>query len=228
MDVPSPDGYYPVQEQKHGVYKKIFFIGLFICYLFACFFVFPKVVNILVSGESEQIQNQVFSLGNILPQQSPTPTPTIVSNLTPVTLFIPKIGVRAPIERVGQTKTHNMDVPKNAAHAAWYLYGSKPSEQGNAVINGHYDTPSGAPAVFYRLKDLEIGDEVQTISEEGNTFTFIVTAKEIHPYESFPNEFVFHTRPGKNLNLITCDGIWDPLTSIYNDRLVIFTTLKEG
>ena len=83
----------------------------------------------------------------------PTPTP-VPEDRVPIEINIPKINVHASIEQVGQTKTYEMDVPKNAANAAWYVYGAKPGEDGNAVIDGHYDTPSGKPAVFFNLKKI--------------------------------------------------------------------------
>lgn len=167
----------------------------------------------------------------ITPQLTSTPIPTstpLPPSLVPVELHIPKLNINAPVESVGQTKTYEMDVPKNAAHVAWYVYGAKPGEEGNAVINGHYDTPSGKPAVFYKLQTLEIGDELAVISDDGTEKTFIVTGKERHPYKSFPEEYVFHTKPGKNLNLITCGGIWNVKDKIYNERVVVYTQLKES
>ncbi|MCX8008519.1 MAG: class F sortase [Patescibacteria group bacterium] len=145
----------------------------------------------------------------------------------PIELRIPKLNIVTTVEHVGQTKTYEMDVPKNAANVAWYVYGAKPGEEGNAVVSGHYDTPSGKPAVFYKLKTLEVGDDVIVISEDGKETRFVVTGKEMHHYKNFPSEYVFFKKPGKNLNLITCGGIWDKKEQIYNERLVVYTELKE-
>src|SRR3989344_2380129 len=69
----------------------------------------------------------------------PTPTPTPSPDLTPATISIPKLNIQTAVELVGLTETNRMDVPKNAANIAWYMYGPKPSEPGNAVVAGHYD-----------------------------------------------------------------------------------------
>jgi hypothetical protein len=74
---------------------------------------------------------------------------------------------------------------------------------------------------------LEAGDEVVVISENAIRSIFVVTDKATIPYDKFPNEEVFKTRPGKNLNLITCGGIWDAKKRTYLDRIVVYTTLKE-
>lgn len=205
----------------------------FIVYAIACFTIFPKVLANFETNSTSELIATIVSQAELPPEiieptVPPTPTPTPIPSLVPVELIIPKLDLRTTVEHVGQTKTFNMDVPKNAAHVAWYVYGAKPGEPGNAVINGHYDTPTGAPAVFFKLQLLEVGDEIQTISEDGIEKTFVVLSKERHNYSKFPTEYVFHTKEGKNLNIITCDGIWDKKNSIYNDRLVIYATLKEG
>ena len=162
-----------------------------------------------------------------LASATPSPTPVPTPGLIPVTLIIPKLDIQAAIEQVGLTPTNNMDVPKNAANAAWYLYGPKPSELGNSVIAGHYDTPAGKPALFFQLKKLEVGDTVEVVSENAVRSTFVVVEKATIPYDQFPSDHVFKTRAGKNLNLITCGGIWDPKKKTYLERIVVYTTLKE-
>lgn len=203
----------------------------FTLYAIASFTVFPKVIKLVASGnisteKYRPTNNSIVT--TTIPSPTITPSPTKEPSRVPVELSIPKLNIKASVEHVGQTKKLNMDVPKNASNVAWYVYGAKPGEMGNAVISGHYDTPTGAPAVFFQLRELVVGDEITITSEDGTVQTFIVNAKERHPYDKFPNELVFHTRPGKNVNLITCDGIWDQKNAIYNDRLVLFTSLKES
>jgi len=220
-------------------YRAVFFLLLW--YLALSIVVLPKILQkstvvlpaisfrLPKSTQESPIQNS-YNSGAILPTPTevpPTPTPTPLS-LVPIELSISKLKIKANVEQVGQTKTHEMDVPKKAANVAWYVYGAKPGEVGNAVFSGHFDTPSGKPAVFYDLKKLVEGDEVVVTSEDGVTQTFIVTALESTPYKSFPSEYVFFTKPGKNLNLITCNGVWNIKDKIYNERLVIYTQLKEG
>lgn len=164
----------------------------------------------------------------ILIDPTPLPTPQPTPLLTPVTIIIPKLGIQTAIESVGLTTTNNMDVPKNAASVAWYMHGPRPSEEGNAVIAGHFDTPSGRPAVFYHLKTLEVGDEIEVVSQNGVRSTFIVSDKSTIPVDTFPEDFVFKTKPGRNLNLITCGGIWDAKRKLYTDRIVVYAVFKES
>lgn len=219
-------------------------LGIFlIIYAILSFTVFPKVIALgletagitqpkqestssaSVDGEVKQPATNKIGLGGLV-ATIPTPTP-VPKSLVPIGLVIPKLNIRANVEHVGQTKTLNMDVPKNAADVAWYLYGAKPGEEGNAIINGHYDTPSGRPAVFYSLKTLEKGDEIQVVSEDGVITDFVVTGKDELPYDKFPSEYVFFTKPGTNLNLITCDGVWNTALRNYSSRVVVYTSLKS-
>jgi sortase (surface protein transpeptidase) len=215
------------------------FAFFFLWCAFIAYITVPKIYQSLVLTATRSAVGGDVSLSSYFEMENNSvsiPTTTLlslsaqgsaVSSLVPVELKIPKLTIQTNIEQVGQTKTHEMDVPKNAANVAWYVYGAKPGEEGNAVISGHYDTPSGKPAVFYKLKTLVDGDEVTVISEDGTETRFVVTGKEVHSYKNFPSEYVFFTKPGKNLNLITCGGIWDVHDKIYNERLVVYTQLKE-
>lgn len=155
-----------------------------------------------------------------------SPSPTL--DLTPATIVIPKLKIQAAVELLGMTPTNNLEVPKNAGNVGWYMYGPKPSEPGNAVIAGHYDTPTGRPAVFYYLDKLEPGDEIEVVSQNAVRNIFIVVEKAKIPYDKFPSAEIFKTRSGANLNLITCGGIWDPQAKTYTDRLIVYTVLKSS
>ncbi|RJR14778.1 class F sortase [Candidatus Microgenomates bacterium] len=198
---------------------------------FVMFFVFLGSIGayILVPHFiTSRPQATVAVLPTPTPDPTPTPTPSPTPVLAPATLIIPKLGIQAAVEHVGVTPANNMDVPKNAADVAWFQYGAAPGEEGNAVIAGHYDTPTGKPAIFYFLKTLEVGDEIEVISQGAVRLKFEVTEVASIPYDVFPNEYVFKDKPGRNVNLITCGGVWDPVQKIYSNRIVVYTTLKEG
>ena len=152
-----------------------------------------------------------------------TPTPSLGQ---PMTLRIPKLNIQAPIESVGLTSTGRMDVPKTVGGTGWYAYGPKPGEVGNAVIDGHFDTPTGAPSVFYYIGNLHPGDTIQVVTTHHQTLTFTVTKVTSFPDNGFPIEEVFGASSSKNLNLITCSGMWDRTAHNYSNRTVIFSTLQ--
>jgi sortase A len=152
--------------------------------------------------------------------EQPTQVPEV-----PVRLRIPKIDVNASVESVGLDKEERMDVPQDADNVAWYNLGFKPGQQGNAVMAGHFDKESGAPAVFYKIEQLEVGDEVITFDNQGQAYTFSVVRIVQYPYNNFPLQEVFGPTEKHRLNLITCDGEWDKATKNYSHRTVVYTEL---
>lgn len=157
--------------------------------------------------------------------QTATPTPNIGQ---PMTLRIPKLGVVAPIEQVGLTTSGRMDVPKTVGGTGWYAYGPKPGEIGNAVIDGHFDTPTGAPSVFYYIGNLQPGNTIQVITAGNQTLTFTVTKVTSFPDNGFPIQEVFGRSNSKKLNLITCSGTWDRAAHNYSNRTVVFSKLQTN
>lgn len=153
-----------------------------------------------------------------------TPTPSVAQ---PLTLTIAKLGITSHIESVRLDASLRMDVPKGIGHTGWYSLGPRPGETGNAVIDGHFDTPTGAPSVFYYLGTLKKGDTIQVTDEKDITHTFLVTSVTHYPDQGFPIVQVFGPTTEKNLNLITCSGTWDKVAHNYSQRTVVFSTLAE-
>lgn len=142
----------------------------------------------------------------------------------PVSLEIERSGVDAHIEYVGLTEDGAMDVPQEWENVGWFEPGTLPGEVGNSVIAGHYDSPTG-PAVFYELRELEPGDLITVLTDEDERLTFEVTKTEMVLAAEAPLDEIFGPSEARNLNLITCDGIWDQSANMYDHRLVVYTTL---
>lgn len=155
-----------------------------------------------------------------------TSIPTIKPGI-PKTLVIPKIKVHAPIESVGLDATQKMDVPKDPQDGGWYNLGFRPGEQGSAVIDGHLDTVTGAPAIFYYLSSLQSGDTIQVIDDQDQTYTFDVSDMQIYDYDKVPLQQVFASTDKTRLNLITCRGVFDKKTKNYSKRVVVYTELQK-
>jgi LPXTG-site transpeptidase (sortase) family protein len=156
------------------------------------------------------------------------PTKKIESSTSqPLRFVIPKIDVDTHVESVAQDAKGNMDVPKDAENVGWYNLGFKPGEKGNAVLAGHFDDPTGAPAVFYNLDELEPGDELEVFDENNKKYIYTVTRKEKYPVDAFPVPTVFGPSEKSMLNLITCEGTFSKSAATYSHRLVVFSELKE-
>ena len=105
-----------------------------------------------------------------------------------------------------------------------YSGGPRPGAQGSAVIAGHLDRPGGNRAVFWRLSDLQVGDEVQFVDTNGKTLLFHVTRIEAYPVQDAPIQEIFGNTNGRFLNLTTCSGDWIPSQHQRAMRLVIYTS----
>ncbi len=141
-------------------------------------------------------------------------------------LLIPVIGVNAPIESVGVRANGTMETPRQSPWTDVGLYnaGPRPGERGSAVIAGHLDRPGGNPAVFWRLRELHVGDEVQVVDTQGKTLHFHVTRIASYPPQQAPVQDIFGNTAGSFLNLTTCAGDWIPTQGQTTLRLVVFTS----
>jgi sortase (surface protein transpeptidase) len=92
------------------------------------------------------------------------------------------------------------------------------------VIDGHLDRPGGSPAVFWRLRNLHVGDAVLVIDNAGHTRRFLVTRIAFYPPQEAPIQDIFGNMGGTYLNLITCAGDWIPSQHQTTLRLVVYTT----
>ena len=145
----------------------------------------------------------------------------------PSTIKIPKFNVNAPVEQVGLDGKRNMDVPKNADDAGWYKLGPRPGEKGNAVLDGHLDKVTGAPAIFWNVAKLVPGDKILITDENGKLYTFSVTSVAKYPYDNFPIQEVFGPTDKYMLNLISCNGVWNTQTHNYSHRTVVYAELEK-
>ncbi|MBE3558200.1 MAG: class F sortase [Ktedonobacteraceae bacterium] len=168
------------------------------------------------------------------PRQNTTPQARIVPPLLRehwlkegTRLLIPAIGVDAPVEPVGILPDGSMAVPTRNqwTGVGWFAGGTYPGEWGSAVLDGHLDRPGGAPAVFWNLHRLQIGDEVQVVESDGSTLRFRVRDVQKYMPQAAPLKKIFADTSGVYLNLITCAGQWIPVQRQTSQRLVVYTTL---
>jgi sortase A len=146
--------------------------------------------------------------------------------ISPSSLSIPAIDLEAPVKGFGLDEKGNMELPENGEDVAWFEPGFKPGEEGNAVLAGHVDSKK-APAVFYRLKELEIGDKIHLYDDNGKQLTFVVKDKIAYQKDDAPLRKIFGPSNKRKLNLITCTGYFDRDIHNYVERLVVYTELTD-
>ncbi|WP_347176743.1 class F sortase [Parafrankia sp. EAN1pec] len=149
----------------------------------------------------------------------PTLPPVVVTD--PTHVRIPAIGVDAAIVRLGLNADGSLAVPKKWQEVGWYDRGPAPGALGPSVLVGHYDSTSG-PAVFYRLRALRAGDQIEVTSPTGLRTTFTVDRTEDATKKAFPTDRVYGPVGRPELRLITCGGAFDEDTNHYLSNLIVY------
>jgi sortase A len=147
--------------------------------------------------------------------------PTVDS--TPVRLVIPSIGVDAKIEARGLDADRNLATPDDFRDVAWYSPGPRPGQPGNAVVNGHVNWWTG-DAVFTHLSRLRAGDTVVVVRADGVAVTFKVTSRRTVDANARVAA-LFAPSTEATMTLITCFGVWNPLTQTDTRRLLVSASL---
>jgi hypothetical protein len=162
-----------------------------------------------------------------IPTSTALPHSTADTAANPVRLIIAAIGINALVEPVGIRPNGDMATPalNPWEDVGWYNAGPHPSERGSAVIDGHLDRPGGYPAVFWRLRQMRVGDDVLVINKGGKTLHFRVTRIGFYNPQDAPIQDIFGNGGGIYLNLITCAGDWIPSEHQTNLRQVVYTAL---
>lgn len=167
-------------------------------------------------GLSDKVDEYV-SLGR--PQEPEPPPPSLGPGGR---LVIPAIEVDAPIIAVSTDEAGVMQTPNSAWEVGWYDFSAPAGQAGNAVMAGHVDYHDVGPAVFWRLRELAPGAEVQVIAPDGaTTARYRVTQVESYEAGAAPIEAIIGPTGNAVLTLITCDGGFDPTVRQYDRRLVV-------
>jgi LPXTG-site transpeptidase (sortase) family protein len=148
----------------------------------------------------------------------------------PQTIKIPKLGVTAPVSQLGLRPDRRIEEPPLSRPnlVGWYKLGPTPGEAGPSVMLGHVDANKRA-AVFYRLKDLKQGDQIQVERQDGTTATFSVTRLQDVDKDAFPHKKVFgEALDYSSLRLVTCGGAFDTATGHYKNNLIVYAKLVQS
>ncbi|MDT7785404.1 MAG: hypothetical protein QOF58_3823 [Pseudonocardiales bacterium] len=160
----------------------------------------------------------------------PSPAPSGVDKgmppSEPTELRIPKIGAKSSLVPLGLNPDETVEVPpvEQPMQAGWYKLARTPGEAGPAILLGHVDGLK-QPGIFFRLKELVAGDEVEVSRKDGTTAKFRVRRTEQIAKDSFPTEAVYGETDEPELRLITCGGSFDQAAHSYRDNIIVYATL---
>jgi sortase (surface protein transpeptidase) len=161
-----------------------------------------------------------------IPAATVAPLPDVPA---PVRMVIEKIGVNAPIITLGLDAYRLPEVPYDPYVVVWYDFSAKPGQGGNAAFAGHVDwTVNGQPVtgVFWGIKDLQQGDVVKILREDGSELQYSVTHVLAIDYGDPEGVKVMYPTPNDVITLVSCGGTWIPDPSMalggdYTHRIVV-------
>jgi Sortase domain len=161
-----------------------------------------------------------------------TQGPALARSL-PISIRIPAIGVNSRLLYVGLNPDGTIQVPPLndpplTNEAAWYRYSPTPGQLGPSIIEGHVDSLSEGPSVFFRLGALKPGDLVYIILADHQVAVFKITGVRLYPKDHFPTATVYGNTNYAALRLITCGGSFDEQSHHYSSNIVAFASLASS
>jgi LPXTG-site transpeptidase (sortase) family protein len=183
--------------------------------------------DVIDNGETGNSELETITgFGEIeLPTPGPSPTPS--SKFPPgvdapiARLRIPSVEIDAPVVVRGVDTQGVMQAPDNAFDTAWYDFTARPGFDGNAVFSGHVDYIRVGKAVFWNLKDLEPGDQIEVQMEDGTVYTYAVSFLKQYDSATAPVNDIVGPTSDQTVTLITCSGTFNSSTHQYDKRLVV-------
>ncbi|WP_449289281.1 class F sortase [Nocardiopsis kunsanensis] len=160
------------------------------------------------------------------PENPHTP---IMESSDPAGLRVPAIDVETDHLLPLQVRSDGeLDVPAEPDTVGWYEAGASPGQQGASVIGAHVDSPTG-PAVFFRLAELQPGDEVTVPRADGVDAVFEVYGVEQYDKDDFPTRKVYGSTGGRaELRLVTCGGTFEQDEHGYTNNVVVYAELVDA
>ncbi|HLI25653.1 MAG TPA: DUF4012 domain-containing protein [Chloroflexota bacterium] len=155
-----------------------------------------------------------------------TPKPEPQALAAPVRLAIPRLGIDGPIAPMRVLPNGEMEVPTDGAHIGWYVDSARPGYAGNFVATGHVDW-AGRTAVFWRLHELQPGDQIVVTDEQGQQHVYAVQWNRAVRPEDAPLPDLVGPSHDKIMTLITCTGNFNRLTRDYSHRQIVRAQLVE-
>lgn len=149
------------------------------------------------------------------------------SRPAPVSIRLPSIDVDEQLINLGIAADGSAQVPQDYDRAGWFASGGRPGAVGPTVILGHVDSRDG-PAVFYRLRDLAVGDSAELGLADGQVAVYRVTAVDQYAKDEFPTFAVYGATLDDVVRFVTCGGPFDDQALSYTENVVVTAVRLTG
>ena len=157
----------------------------------------------------------------------PVPAALATVRSVPLMLRIPALGMAVYLgSGLGLDLDGSVQVPTGTAQPGWFRLGPTPGQIGSSVILGHVDSRLG-PGIFFQLRTLAAGDQVDVGLADGITAQFTVDAVAMYSKLDFPAQRVYGSHGSSALQLVTCGGAFDHQTGSYLSNIVVYTSLSK-
>jgi len=168
-------------------------------------------------------------VGTSVPQPTTVPTAAPMAASAPVRIEIPILHVSAPVSSLGLSADGTVQVPPLANHnlTGWYDRSVTPGQDGSSIILGHVDSATGI-SVFFYIKTLRPGNEIEIIRADGSTAIFTVDGVQKVTKATFPASAIYRNVSYPSVRLITCGGPFDSATRQYLDNIVVYAHLARA
>ncbi|HWB38641.1 MAG TPA: sortase [Candidatus Saccharimonadales bacterium] len=177
-----------------------------------------------VAGDAANKAGNSSLPSTVRPSHSAVASYAVAPNM-PRYLNIPKLGVHARALSLGILNNGALATPSNVFDVGWYNESALPGQQGAVLIDGHVSSWT-TKGVFYGIKSLLAGDEIQIVRGDAKVFTYKVVKVHVFDHEKVNMQSaVTPVIPGKGgLNLITCTGDVIPGTNEFDERVIVYAS----
>ncbi len=146
------------------------------------------------------------------------------------TFAIPRLGISAPVNVRAVGADGQLGDPAGPYDVVRYdfsaLYpglGGYPGSGGTTVIAGHVDYHPNLEAIFWTLRNIQPGDEIDYYRGDGSMVAYSVQwSRDMGPEDDM-SSLAVSTNP-ESMVLVTCDGTFNPATRHYDSRFVVEAT----
>lgn len=140
----------------------------------------------------------------------------------PVRVTYPRLDADLEVVPTGVAEDGQMQIPDDAATAAWYRFGMAPAdEEGTTVIAAHAGSESTPEGPLYALREARAGDLIEVGDAEGTLHTYRVSTVEQLNKDELDLTPYFERTGAPRLVLVTCGGQWLPERGSYADNVIV-------
>jgi LPXTG-site transpeptidase (sortase) family protein len=175
------------------------------------------------TGPAEPVTGEVLTTSTTTPQEVPIEEAAVVPTPAdmPRSIELPTIEASGFIQKVGIDSTNAVAAPSNIFLAGWYINSVKPGEVGVSLIDGHVQGVY-KEGIFKKLSKLQKNDVFYVVYGDGSRRSFTVQSTADYSTEEASTKMLEPVDGiERQLNLITCAGVYNKQTSQYEQRTLV-------